>query len=74
MTQNSIASTSCGRAQRVHRCRSMIGALDELLHELEAMEWAALHPTLHRLRHEQQALATDVSQLYTHSLFNGLEA
>jgi peptidoglycan hydrolase CwlO-like protein len=38
-------------------------ALDELLHDLEEMEWAALRPALHRLRHEQQALATDVSQL-----------
>jgi hypothetical protein len=37
--------------------------LDELLYDLERAEWAALHPALGRSRREQEALASELSQL-----------
>jgi hypothetical protein len=40
-------------------------ALDELLHDLEEMEWATLRPALDQLRHNRQALAVEVSELHT---------
>lgn len=38
-------------------------ALEDLLHELEQAEWAAVRPALSRLRRDEEALATDLGRL-----------